>query len=513
MTGCPPGKRRWLSAPIFSHFSHNPEIVLWGTTKYDDRKESEDQEGIAMTRCRACFAVLLFLVLILVGCSASAERDGEQPFMLSEPEYAGLEVNGKPKFNLAWDSYPGASSYEIAFYAEGEDSFGRGPFAIRSTKGVYGGGNHATVIFLQGVYTDTVTYRVKVRPQLQSAGSEKKIEPTWSNIWEIRFTEGEYTVLPTDQDFDRNTVRTEPAGTATGKKEPDRQLKTPLEHNYPEPLLVYLAKEAGMEIPVSTELISEFSVAVNHCEYGEPPQTIRNADMVRAFGNAVEKIMVTGKEDSVSSTETYIAFSAKDQSANSLFAFSVQNGLLERSDGRYGLSGLSDLMELDGVLYESGWNAYWEEQERMEREYGSEHIVSGAFLTEAAGYRFHRLAGNAPDSILSVSGYIDWDAEPGRLETSDRAEITSLWNALSRMKIGNRVSSPKGQMWHMIFTYLSDTGTFCDSVYLAFHGSTVKIGSIYYTVEGIEQLFGAVDNSMLEYLRDYPDAPKIQPSY
>ncbi len=466
-----------------------------------------------MTRFRVRFAVLLFLVLILSGCSASAERSGERPFMLSEPEYAGLEVNGKPKFNLAWDSYPGASSYEIAFYAEGEDSFGRGPFAIRSTKGIYGGETNAVVVFLQGVFTDTVTYRVKVRPQLRAAGTEKKAEPNWSNIWEIRFAEGEYAVLPTDQDFDPETDETEPAGKATGRKEPDRQPKTPLEHHFPEPLLVYLAKEAGMENPVPVESISEFSVAVNHCEYGEPPQTIRDADTVRAFRNALEKIMVTEKEDSVSSTETYLAFSAKDKDGNPLFAFSVQSGLLERNDGRYGLSGLSDLMELDGVLYESGWNAYWEEQERMEREYGPEHIVSGAFLTEAAGYRFHRLAEHAPESILSVSGYIDWDAEPGRLDTSDRTEIASLWDAFSRMKIGDRVSSPKGQMWHMIFTYLSDTGTFYDSVYLAFHGSAVKIGDNYYTVEGMEQLFGAVENSMLEYLRDYSDAPKIQPSY
>ena len=71
--------------------------------------------------------------------SENANNSGgtEIKMVLHEPEYLGpSDINHKPVFTLSWDPYPNAYSYEFAIYVEGEDSYGRGPFAIRSTKGL-----------------------------------------------------------------------------------------------------------------------------------------------------------------------------------------------------------------------------------------------------------------------------------------------------------------------------------------------------------------------------------------
>ena len=72
----------------------------------------------------------------------SSENDNntgsaEIKMVLHEPKYLKpSDINHKPVFTLSWDPYPNAYSYEFAIYVEGEDSYGRGPFAIRSTKGI-----------------------------------------------------------------------------------------------------------------------------------------------------------------------------------------------------------------------------------------------------------------------------------------------------------------------------------------------------------------------------------------
>ena len=86
----------------------------------------------------------------------------EIKMVLHEPEYLGpSEINHKPVFTLSWDPYPNAYSYEFAIYVEGDGSYGRRPFSIRSTKGIYADDAvSADLYFLQGIYTDTATYRI-----------------------------------------------------------------------------------------------------------------------------------------------------------------------------------------------------------------------------------------------------------------------------------------------------------------------------------------------------------------
>ena len=176
--------------------------------------------------------------------------NAEIRMVLHEPEYLRpSEINHKPVFTLSWDPYPNAYSYEFAIYVEGEDAYGRGPFAIRSTKGIYADDAvSADLYFLQGIYTDTATYRIKIRPSLKAA--EKKEDHIWSNIWQISFVNGEYTVTATEADFDEEIEAA--AEQKEGKKDnggntgkPGKEAKEPLDHSFPEELLLYLAREAG----------------------------------------------------------------------------------------------------------------------------------------------------------------------------------------------------------------------------------------------------------------------------
>ena len=184
--------------------------------------------------------------------SENANNSGgtEIKMVLHEPEYLGpSDINHKPVFTLSWDPYPNAYSYEFAIYVEGEDSYGRGPFAIRSTKGIHSKeATSADLYFLQGIYTDTATYRIKIRPSLKAA--EKKEDHIWSNIWQISFVDGEYTVTATDADFDEeieaaDAQKEEKKSSGGNTAKPAKEVKEPLDHSFPEELLLYLAREEG----------------------------------------------------------------------------------------------------------------------------------------------------------------------------------------------------------------------------------------------------------------------------
>ena len=453
----------------------------------------------------------------------SSEKDNnsggaEKKMVLHEPEFLKLsEINHKPVFTLSWDPYPNAYSYEFAIYVEGEDSYGRGPFAIRSTKGIYSEeAVTADLYFLQGIYTDTATYRIKLRPSLKAA--EKKEDHIWSNIWQISFVDGEYTVTETEADFDE-----EIEAAAVGKEEkkdgggntgkPAEKTKEPLGHSFPENLLLFMARERGEAEPLSADDIASLSVSVNYCEYGEPVQRITDDETIEAFKKAVQQINVTGKYDEVSSTETYYAYSAKDAEGNTLFSFSIQNGLLERSDGRYSIEGLQELLSIPGIMLEEDWGEYWDEYNARADDYERNLDPVGMNLLEAAGYGTHLMNSGAPDNIFYVDAYIDYAKDVPKMQTWDKREIESIYAALSRIKVGKHRDDIGGRMWHMTFGYTDPSYSFSRDTYLSFKGNYVKLGGEYYELENIEELYGSLDCEIFKYMKDFSDAPVLKPVY
>ena len=452
--------------------------------------------------------VLILTAALLISCTPSAGADTVDSFKMNEPECLGDAGNGKPMFQLTWDKFPDATGYEVAIFAEGTDTFTGEDFAIRSTKGVYSDTPETIIVMLQGVYTDTVRYRIKVQPEVSRDSVISGIP--WANTWEINFVDGEYTVSETDEDFDSET--------AEEKDEPEieapvPEIKDPLEHSYPEPLLEYLAREKGEETPFSADDIASFVVGVNHCEYGEPAQTITDSASVDQFKKAVESVKVTGLKDEIMSTETYTYFTACDKDGEPLFYFSIQNGLLEGMNGRYSIEGAAGLFEIDGVRYEDDWDKYWDDLDAKSEEYeDSVSITEGMPVLDAA-YMTHLMSEEAPDCVDYITAYIDWNQEVGRLDTSDRAEIESLMKALKKVTVGKEADDPEGQMWHINFAFSGDDQTVESSTYLSMRGKYVEIRDDYYELEGLDDFLKAVDNDMFSYLLNNPEAKKIDPSY
>ena len=469
---------------------------------------------------------------LLCACSAPAagkgaakgtasEKDNnksgaEMKMVLHEPEYLKpSDINHKPVFTLSWDPYPNAYSYEFAIYVEGEDSYGRGPFAIRSTKGIYSKeAVSADLYFLQGIYTDTATYRIKIRPSLKAA--EKKEDYIWSNIWQISFVDGKYTISATDADFDEEIEaanaqkeKKKEGGGNTGKPEK----KEPLAHSFPEELLLYLAREEGETEAFSAEDIASLSVGVNYCEYAEPVQNITDGETIEAFKKAVQQMTVTGKYDEVFSTETYYAYSAKDAEGNALFSFSIQKGLLDRNDGRYSVEGLSELLSIPGIMLEEGWNAYWDEYNSKADAYERDIDPVGMNLLEAAGYGTHMMNSGAPDNIYYIDAYIDYAKDVPKMQTRDKAEIEAVYKGLSKIKVGKEADNIGGRMWHMTFGYSDPAYNFSRDTYLSFKGDYIKLGGDYYELENIEELYGSLDCEIFRYMKDFSDAPALKPVY
>ncbi|MCR4657984.1 MAG: hypothetical protein K5770_17430 [Lachnospiraceae bacterium] len=480
---------------------------------------------------------------------AGNETDSENPYAkpfpseeapkLYEPVYdRPLSYSNAVSYKISFSPVPEADSYEIALYAEGTDDYGR-DFAVRNTKGMGGNESYAddgTVsidcYFLQGVYTDTVTYRLKVRPVFY--GNEyRRTDPTaynWSNIWELKFTDGTGAASETEADFDEEIAEAQAAEEAKRKAEKEAEEKdenetapvlekNPLPHSFPEPLLEYLAREAGEEEPVSLSGLADISVNVNHCEYGEPTQIITDKTALEQFAKAVSEITVVEKEDEIFSTGTDTIYGAYDENGTRLLAFAIQDGLLEARDGRYSLSGLSGLLSVEGVMTPSDWEDYYEDYYRKASEYEEEVFdsgVEGMPLLDAAGYGTH-IAGMVDAQMLStVHIYIDWNNEAGELTTHDPEETAAVFDALKNIKVGKEAEDASGQMWHLYLSYRNPEHTFLDEAWLGFRGDLVEIGDDYYELEGLDGLYESVDCDVLNYLKENAETkpiPKISPVY
>lgn len=446
-----------------------------------------------------------------------AGKEDAGGIVLNEPEYLGLsKYNELPEFRLSWNRYPDADGYEVAFYAEGEDAYGRGPFAVRSVKPVYDETTpYVDAEFLKGVTTDTVRYRMKVRPTIGPLILENADEYVWSNLWEIDFEDGEYTVRETSEDFDAEIAAEEDAEKQEQEPSPTpaAEKKDPLPHSFPESLADFLARERGEE-SLPLDALAGFGVTVAYDEYAEPSQTVTEERAVRQFADALQSVKVTGKKDEVFSTEGYTAFSGYDADGNVILGLSIQAGLLERNDGRYALEGADALFSIDGVMYAEDWAEYWssynEKADAYEEQIGD---PEGMLLIEAAGYAMHRAGLAAPEGIRAMSAYIDWNREAGRFSSADPQEIEALWTALSKIRVGREEANPKGDMWHLNVDFIDPDDPAAGHAWIEFYGDYAKIGDGRYALEGIEELYDALDSDFFRYVRDYIDVPQNKPSY
>ena len=119
-------------------------------------------------------------------------------------------------------------------------------------------------------------------------------------------------------------------------------------HSYPEPLLVFEARERGLE-SIDLSAAAALEVDVNHCEYGEPTQRVDDGELIAQAVAALEGVTVTGGGDGVYSTGTHYVYRFLDKDGGYIAGFSFQDRMLVTDAGRQPLSGLEPLLELPGI--------------------------------------------------------------------------------------------------------------------------------------------------------------------
>ncbi len=275
-----------------------------------------------------------------------------------------------------------------------------------------------------------------------------------------------------------------------------------VQHDYPEPLLLFLAKEEGKDEAYKVDDIAGFMVNMNSAEYGNPVQTFDDKDSVDIFKRAVSEMTVDISEgDTISSTEGESFYSAIDKDGNTLFSFAVTgDGSLGTADGGiYPMGGGAELYSMEGVMTPADWEAYYEEYNREEDEYNRSDKKGKSVLD--ANYGTHLMSQYGPECINYMKIYIDYNNEVERYSTTDPKEIAAVYEALKEMKIGDRTEGSRwDEMWHIIFDYRVPGKNYDDSAYIGFNEDKLEINDEYYTPEGIKELYDSIDCEVFKYL-------------
>lgn len=246
----------------------------------------------------------------------------------------------------------------------------------------------------------------------------------------------------------------------------------------------------------------ELRVAVNHCEYGEPEQIIRDVEIVQKAADAVRAMTVDGLHDQISSTGTYYGYSFYDADGGYIFGASFQDGMLMETEGRYDVSGLDALFDIECIMLADDWNEYWRRDEEIERAYLSNLKVEyPASIFDLRGYAASRLSA---DDVTSVEIYVSWNDEAGRLNADAPELIARVFEALMGIRAtGSAPEDGDGLTYYVTLRYIEQETGINRSVWFRFEGDRLECGEQTYSVAGLENLFDIEDVDVLEYLREH----------
>ena len=426
---------------------------------------------------------------------------------MQEPKYVTTEY-GQDIFRLSWTKdRQNVESYELAFWCD------VGERGRRDTKTVSKQNSSVEIHLLNGVYTDTVTYRMKVRPVYQSAQKEFG---AWSNLWMIDYVNGEYTVSKCTEDFDTETEQNsadspqtssaQSAGTPAGTEQ-----FTPLGHHYPEKLATWLARERGVESLDLTQT-AKLVVAGRTCMEGFPEQTVTDAQTIADFLDAVSVCTLETTYDTVFSTETSYDFFLYDAEGTCLCGFTLQDGRLLTGEKRIPVTGAKALF-VEGVMTTSDWEDYFSREQAMRDAYWDtfEEIYPDN-LFHRAGYSQNEFRKNR--DRMQVTGIaITVDHVDGmKFRTEDKTEIDAIMDGLSSVRVtGKQEEAGDGHMWHLTVYYSSPEGE--KSFSFPFWGKTLQSQDEYFLLEGMEDFFRLIDHDCFRYMEKYIEQRRLNPRY
>ena len=142
----------------------------------------------------------------------------------------------------------------------------------------------------------------------------------------------------------------------------------PLEHDYPESLLLFLAKEDGKDEAYKVDEIATFYVNVDYGLQSQPLQTFTEESVVEEFKTALAGITVNGPSDEAGMTDSDTHYRTVDKNNETLFYFSTQNGHLSGMYSLYSLEGLDKLESIEGIMFAEDYERYYNEHGEFPQE-------------------------------------------------------------------------------------------------------------------------------------------------
>ena len=97
----------------------------------------------------------------------------------------------------------------------------------------------------------------------------------------------------------------------------------PLEHEYPESLMLFLARENGLDEAYDTDNIAKLLVSVDYGVQSQPLQTFTDPGVLKAFTDAINGMKVLGTSDEAFMTDNEAHYSVKDENDETMFYFFI----------------------------------------------------------------------------------------------------------------------------------------------------------------------------------------------
>lgn len=438
---------------------------------------------------------------ILTGCG----KQDTTRILMKEPKFVKTEY-GQDIFRLSWTrETKEVESYELAFWCQvGERN-------CRDTKVVAKKKAATEIHLLNGVYTDTVTYQMKVRPVYNSV---KKEYGAWSNIWMIDYVDGKYTISEVAKDFDfepekkpEETQQTNSTQTADTKADKI----VPIEHTYPERLFTYMSKERGQEA-IDFSKTKKLIVTCDTCLEGYPSQEITEEAVISDFLDAAASCIVEADYNNISSTGTSYGFFLYDENDTYLGGFPLQDGRIPTRDKRYLLTGANALF-VEGIMKVSDWEDYYcKEREKRDEYWNTFQEIYPDNLFHRTGYDQNEFLKKYDElTITAIKIYVDYVGGM-KFYTQDADEIATLMEGIFQIKVtGEAEDVDAGHMWHMIIYYMSPQGE--DAITFSFWGKTLQSQDDYFLLEGMDEFFRLIDHDCFHYMKRYIEQRRLNPQY
>ena len=440
-----------------------------------------------MRRFGLLLGLIVMISFVLIACSNDSNDTS-----LHEPQKIGTDSNGHPLFLLHWEPVRNAIGYEIAIHAELAGYSGWSTFKAEGKKNT-----EKTITLLQGIYTDSVNYQIKVRPEFKNNRFGE-----WSNEWSVIFDKGEFEL----KEGAKNIGKPAASPVMTDMADEEEQAEEGMvQHIMPENLTEWLHEETESDA-VDFSYTKYVTVEVRRAYYSEPLQTIKDPQIVKKIVKALSGICVNKEEELQEDASTVYVYSLFDAEEQKIAKITLRDGNLIGRNGIYSAEGIENLQEIEGIFLELEWDEYWREQKQLDEKFDSvfrpafpENVFRMSGRNASELFRHASKVNVERATLYMPYNYsLSYDVESER-ETTDR-----ILESLLKIQIPGTVSTAKeGQEWRIILDYKLGNATFPSSIEIVFFGNCFVSDAIHYEIEGTDKLLKLFHGETSKYLRDH----------